>query len=716
MPTVDIKRAGTDLQRRIAPNNQQFVQTEDLSYLDAVQEQAAKWKQAEDLNYVANSTTELQKQIHETSKQLEQEFFNNPEGYTQAHEQATAGLYKSAIDNAPSPEARNQMLVQAEQTKRFNLNNAVAWEQTNTVARYQERHDAAITDITNMLADSPNERQYQEMRALMEAENLAAEQHLSPAAHVELVKRNQRALDKTYITSTAQSNPSAARELLNSGRFDEVFEASEQQTLNNSIDAVENKLRVEADRREALRIQTKSDQFKQSLFTAETADDVGLLITEITDSVKNDPEFLDEGIKLMNFAKTFHKQKLERQSNIDAVQGALGSGMPVKDEKALDDGLMWLASSEKFANLETEEEKIFAAAEEIVQKTGQVPPSLRTSLQNSLVSSNPKAAAAAAQTVVKFLSLNDFAGRKFSDAEKAMAYDISQHIDTGVAPDVAVELIQKKQASTNIPQDQALNAEFNTLTEEIDELIESEYDLELPAPMKAQYKERMRENYVLRKMDLRTASAAAKSQLSSVWNKTNIRGKDEYMYKPPEFTEGVPGMDPDWANDQLKTQMSKFLGKPTTKSKVQQGKFTTVGSKEVTVVDPKVGNLLDRLVSVETVKVDGKTGYVPIFFDPDVPHRSGAYVEMDPESDNYLQTFTYFPDFSSTEPGIAEQKRKEDVAERKRILDVKADKRIEMFEELKAQRGDRPMTDDVRRAMEGLIEDRLSRMEDRGEL
>lgn len=250
MPTVDIKRAGTDLQRRIAPNNQQFVQTEDISYLEDVQQQTQRWKQAEDATYVANATTELQKQVYETGERLKQDFFDNPEGYSAAYEQATQALYKQTVDNAPSAEARNSATQVAESIKRSQFNQAVSWEQTNTVARYQERHDEAISSLSNILADNPTPQNYQDVMAQVQLQNYSAEKFLSPEEHIKLVNRNEMTMAETLVKGVADRSPAAAKELLESGQFDETFDARNQTILNNYIDAQAKKMEAESARRE----------------------------------------------------------------------------------------------------------------------------------------------------------------------------------------------------------------------------------------------------------------------------------------------------------------------------------------------------------------------------------------------------------------------------------------------------------------------------------
>lgn len=585
MPTVDIKRAGTDLQRRVAPNKQEFVQTEDLSYLDAVQEQAAKWKQAEDLNYVANSTTELQKQIHETSKQLEQEFFNNPEGYTQAHEQATAGLYKAAIDNAPSSEARNQMLVQAEQTKRFNLNNALAWEQTNTVARYQERHDAAITDITNMLADTPNERQYQEMRALMEAENLAAEQHLSPAAHVELVKRNQRALDNTYITSLAQSSPSAARELLNSGRFDEVFEASEQQKLNNAIDSKEESL-IAKNKAEVSAARTRNKEQKE--FTlARNPNDLGVisaLVEETLSDVESEKLSVGQATALLNKLNAAYEKAGKKQGEYRAVAAAIESGIPVSkdNQKAVDTYYAEKILTEPPMEGEEEYDRRVRVTNEVLKATGRLPETVTSMYKGALFSPESKRAVEGAMGIISAIDTHENAANQFTDKEKSRAVAIKNFVQAGTPPEQAIDMIQKQTATSNVAEFEykrsvwsgsrkEVNEAINTYVSKLDNRITfSEVDAptELPPGMMADIMFLAESNFTSDgHPTIESAVEASIFQVMSVWRRTDVFGKDRYMKYAPEINHSVAGVSSSWMQDDLFTQLKEFSGAEAVETK-----------------------------------------------------------------------------------------------------------------------------------------------------
>lgn len=708
MPTVTIDRASGPTSARAAQIETPFVNP--LAPVENfLAEEAEQFETANNLNYVANKSTEIQTQLYDLAEQTQQEFFDNPQGYREEYMRRSQALYESAIAGAPSQEARNSLTSSFAGMQRNQLSQADAWERENTVASYLEKYEDSINSLSNSISRNPNA--YLDAQAQLEIHDKAMQLTLSP---IEARKARQGAesqLAEAYVMSLADRSPTQAKEVLSSKQFDTVFNSYQISTLENNIDALEERKSLERQRQRSASQANFVEQKERAIFNARSVVDVEAIIEDIPALVENNTYDVNTAQDILRSAQKKFEVLEKTEGAIFKVQTAIDRKVPINDQKAIDTYYDYYVN-EVLQGQDIPEglDKQTLATEHILKNTGALPSQVIQTLRSGLSSIDHKTAAGSAQVIDSFIDQHPLAFKNFED-EIPMATAIMAEIRSGATPENAVKSLQELEKATNIPQDQVRIEFARNNRELVDEAIAAAFpDAEIPPALTSMVYQKVDLNYVGRKFNMESSIIAAIRQAKTVYRDSETLSKPTYEFKPPEAVYGPSNADPKWVKEQLGLKLDEFLN--TTKEvavPVQQGKFVSVGKATTKkVVSDFTRSKLDNLVRLDPIRVDGKLGYVPIYLDE---NGSPSYF-MDEDS----QPFVFIPEWSETEQGqeelrIQEQHKKAHAREK-----IRRQKRLELYNDLLSRMSSKDnLSKSEKDTMEIVVEETLQRQEARGE-
>lgn len=551
MPRVEIERARGGLPTRTAVPQARALPVADTSgsfeaFADVLQEQ----KRQQDVSYV----TEARIKASEEVALFKQNFDNNIEsadGYTQAYIEQVDTIYDKYLQDAPSIEARNVLSNQFGSLRVGEFNSAVNQETKLRDDMLIQSSQDSLNSLSNTIYMNPGslDQRVQDMENIKDSASL----RLNPAEQEKFNDQVDKAVFSAFINGTARTNPAEAREIVESGRFNEIFNAEETGRLLNSINSYQRDLDSNVKKQAEKAYDGFLDELNLKIFNRETSQ--GEL-----DQLLQSGQFRTNAdyIKMSNALEARLKKDESQVNAIALINNSIDTGLGLdpgnrEHRDAVDEYyegvIKETVTSENFAEVMTN----------FVGRVGVLPTEVKSNVITSLYSNSPTAAVESARIISNNVRTQPKMARQFTDDDIARAITISSTADV-LTPEKALEAGQRQLFERNTPEYKLRVQQFKDQGIEFDEGQVTQFFRndpgEVPTGMLSDFNNLVYTLSVDNMMPFDTAQEAAYGVINARWKVTSINGEPEWMKEPPEFHYGVAGLSEDDNREWMRLQIN----------------------------------------------------------------------------------------------------------------------------------------------------------------
>ena len=199
-----------------------------------------------------------------------------------------------------------------------------------------------------------------------------------------------------------------------------------------------------------------------------------------------------------------------------------------------------------------------------VSKTGVFPTKLESQTRAALRNGTPGQVIKSADLIEKIAIEKPSSLRQFSNADRTLSRKISDNINAGVEPEMAVEFARNSFFNKGTEEYRVRQEEFKDKSIEFSEGFFTSFFADdpdiMPAAMQADYNQLNRSFFADGGLDAKAASDLAKEKVSQNWGHTDIGGVKRWSkYSPEKIYDN--GMDMSWIGEQLISEIKVFSPK-----------------------------------------------------------------------------------------------------------------------------------------------------------
>lgn len=562
-----------------------------------------KEQEAQDATYVANSGIEGQMQISSIREELQAKYRDNPQGYASEFTTRAQEVYSGIINKAPSQEAKKSAQFQFASFLRGDFSNAESWERSAKIDSYLAKYEVGMNHLSGSVYSDPGSlvNALGSHAALVEA----AKTYLSPDEAAKLEIRGRQQLASGAIEGLINSNPGAAKQMLDSGQLNDLLGdkvGSYIRTADSAVEAKANKARADY---EASRVEA-ANAFAVSLFDVESSDQLSSKEMALDDLYRGGTLKAANYISLKKQLMGMEDKIFEAEDKRSKVNSALNGGIPLdqtnkKDVAAIDEHYQRV-----FLPMIQDEDPDtkFKRISSYIAQTGIVPTSLKSQMNGALNSGKGTDVANYAQLMMSLVDSDPRYLSRFNKSAVARAKKIVSDIGSGTSPVAAVENSIYKFLDPQSPEYKERlgilrkeKVEFDI--GEIKQTFRIDPSEEPPVAMVSQWKQAVRENVVDHGMSVESAKEAAYKSIEASWTVSSqfdsqgkpveesvlpdfFRGR-HWTKNSPDVKYGIPGRGNDWIYEDLKgslensfsvksgkVNMDRLLGSANSKAKAYE--------------------------------------------------------------------------------------------------------------------------------------------------
>jgi len=521
-----------------------------------VAEEAAKVKRTRDLDYVTSAHINVTEQTASLRRNLQTSREGQPVGYTDAFIQGLDQLHKDAIDNAPSQEARNALTQRFGAQRNNQFLSAFKFESEQTERVTLEKATENIDILANDIRNNPGNlaSREQEIESVIEGIGIFGDE-----AKSEFSKAARRTLADAQIKGLIGQDPEKVSQQLKAGIYDGVITAAKKdQYLRAAKAQAEGNLRIAAEELSTTKKQAV-DQRRLEIFQG-TANQLSL------------DEDLDNGVYGISEYLSLSKELAAKigQANtitqtIGEVEDAIASGRPLDVTNATDrEKLDTYFETIVMKNIDEETISSADAVASHLKQFNHLPKVIKNNLVANLYNGSNQEVINSAVLIDRLIVQEPNVARQFNSRQDlARVTKLVNSVNAGLPIDDAVKaadnlLVEKNTTEHKDRQDNYFKNSNEFDQDEITSFFINDPDT-VPTGMVNDWK-RLYQTYAIdHKMDLVDAEALAYKITKSRWSITNINGDEEYMKDAPENYYNQRGLNPDWMQSQLKTDLTGLL-------------------------------------------------------------------------------------------------------------------------------------------------------------
>ena len=660
MATITIQRAGSRLPTSGGASKAPlFAQadtgiTEGLGAIgDRLEEQVAKEKVANDTVYVASSAVLAQKQAYNIQEEAKAEFADDPSKYSQHVVARSQEVYQSILDNAPSSEAKNTLVGRLAGYAQADFANTMAWQKTQTVAKYIDTYTESINSIANEMARDPSKAP---ALRLQQADLLeSASTFRDPKKVEELRDIGVKALAKAEILGTISQNPFAGDRLIASGAYDKIFTADEMEGMRDQSKLKKNSMESELKKQKKIESDKIEDDFRLRIYNAETEDNIGLIQTKLDNELAEDRISVDQYIKMDKEAETALEDIVKTEESTTKLNMSDAFGTPLDPDNTSDLEIVDRDYKNTLLPVLADMQPEEAAAKTLsyVTRRGIIPTSLKNNLQSHLDSTNPAAKVSAADMITQITNQSPRLTKQFNVDQAALASKISYYKSTGMSSDESIKAAEIEVFEKGTAQHTQRVTHFKEVRKDMDthEVSDTFFvpDVEdLPSGLVSDWETLYRSFVVDKQMPEELARTEAYKRVNATWGTTKIEGADRIMKNSPETVYGIDGVDNEWMYQDLAKTIDDVRIFPDDQRDEEVFRNLKI------VVDPRT-------------ETSTKPAYQIYYNDP-----QDGLLKAVPKSAESNSPLVWRPSWtSSTAYGELEKQKTEDMRERKdRVADI----------------------------------------------
>ena len=568
MPTITIDRSTSRLPSSTGLSPSGTIQLDQTSILGEVGkvigEFQAKAQEAEDSTYLAKAGVEATKRREALRSELRQKYANNPKGYSEElYARMTEEVYNPIAEAAPSSNSRQATM---EYMARFAQNDIVqdtAWEKEATVVNYKASTDEAINVLANNVRENPNS--IPEAAAQLEVLLKSSETYLDPLQVNEYRMEKKKELAKSSIIGTMEKSTAAAKNLLNTGEFDGLFNADEMERFIDAIDRKEASNEAKRNKYIAEQKDKAGSELILAMHRASSPEEISKIGEQLDTALASGVFSASEYVSYANRLDSKQDKIVESENLRNKIILSKEYGVPLdpnnkEDKKAIEQDF-----EEHFMptlqNLP--EDEVNQRVSGYVEQHGVVPSQLESAIVAGIANGNPDSKVKAAQQLKLLVDQNPSVIAQFPKTYVDAAYKIANGKLAGLSTEDAVKAAEVQVFEKNTEQYKSKEAEFSNK----DNYVAFDYDRfdvnkeEAPQGMVEDYNAAYRASFVDRGNSHKEASDLAAKMVEANWGYSDLSGK--WMRNPPEKIYGraseAAGLGTEWIKKDLQKTVSQAV-------------------------------------------------------------------------------------------------------------------------------------------------------------
>lgn len=545
--------------------------------IDTFQREKAK---AKTIDYVTTTTVDVTDKADKIRESLEEQYTSNPDGYADAYTQQLDTLYGDAIQNAPTPEAKNQLTVQFANLRASKGVQARAWEESALAANFVENSQTNVNRLMNTLANDP----LSEITVRSQLDQIVAGQQrfYNEKGFKQFQQNVERQFAQTKALSLGQAeinagqSPEQALAYLKSEEITGQFSPSEIDRMQNSIIDYQESRKDAAIKAANEEVETNKNSFLTRIELQKTGANTDELpevsMAEIFTSFQEGSSELTQVLKAYNSLRSNQTKTTDSIAFYQGVQVGARSVDP-NDSQQLAQVQTYFDEVIKPQLDETQSiEEHIGIIDGFIETVGVYPPDMLDIEIGHLTNfDNPEAMIKSGRSLDAMISRHGKVAFQMGEKNKERAVMITSMSEVGMTPEQISEAMKASMMSDSDPRfvarkneiqadpfefnneakDKLLTAAGLTLTEEFVPFVElpvlpKEAELEM-----ASLVESLRLTYGT---DKDKAITNAAKLLGSTYGRSEINGEEQFTRYPVEKHFGVFGAKPEENTEWIKDQ------------------------------------------------------------------------------------------------------------------------------------------------------------------
>ncbi len=605
MPTITIDRSTSRLPSSTGLSPSGTIQLDQTSILGEVGrvmgEFQAKAQEAEDSTYLATAGVEATKRREAIRTELRQKYADNPKGYAEEfYTRMNEEVYIPIAEAAPSSNSRQATV---EYMARFAQNDIVqdtSWEKEATVVNYKASTDEAINVLANSVRENPNS--IPEAAAQLEVLLKSSETYLDPLEVNKYRIEKKKELAKSSIIGTMEKSTGAAKNLLNTGEFDGLFDADEMERFIDAIDRKEASNEAKRNKAIAEQKDKTGSELILAMHRASSPEEISKIGEQLDLALSSGVFSASEYVSYANRLDSKQDKIVESENLRNKIILSKEYGVPLdpsnkEDKKAIEQDF-----EEHFlpSLVDLPEEEVNQRVSGYVGQYGVVPSKLESAIIAGVANGSPEAKVKASQQLKVLIDQNPTVITQFPKTYVDAAYKIANGKLAGLSTEDAVKSAEVQVFEKNTEQYKSREKEFVNKNNYV-KFDYGRFDIdekEAPAGMVEDYNAAYRSSFVDRGNSHEEASDLATKMVEANWGYSDLSGK--WMRSSPEKIYGrtseAMGLGTEWIKKDLERTISRAVpeinqlvdtGSGLKRTPEGEAKFSEIMSSLKLVVDPR---------------------------------------------------------------------------------------------------------------------------------
>jgi hypothetical protein len=471
MPKVTIDRAkAPNLPRLqsadIGPGLGRAARTAGEAIFQQSVQQLQKEKLAQDITYTTNQSVRASELVNNLGTKLQSET-QDFTGYAERLTTEADAIYQGIIDNAPSEEAKLDLVQKFGRAREGLFRTAKKFEQGKLVEQYTNDFESSLNILSNQVKRNPEEFQ----NVLSQFDELlgTAPTFLGKQAVDNLQSKSEKVLAESFLRGLAVSDPSGAKEALAGGQFDKLFDSKEQASLQNAINTIENKVAAQVEQAYSQDLAAIDERI---IKTKMGVTDDPMTFAEI-EQLDREGFYLDRKDKVSHLNKLYTAQKeaIVAAGNTEIARHRISNGLALDlSNKEVKSGIDQVFVEDIVPQIQTAESEvdIATAVNNFVNKTKFLPKTLEEQMiRQPLVYGSPDQRLQAARLAKNVIDNNPVAQHSFKTEELADIATLNRIANISDTPEQAIEMFEKEK---RLAQDPARKEQLNNRFSEVEPL------------------------------------------------------------------------------------------------------------------------------------------------------------------------------------------------------------------------------------------------------